>query len=296
MKSSYCLILIFTLLVSCSTGEKEPDAWGNFEATEIIISAESAGKILQINAAEGDRISSGDLAAIIDSSMISLQIAELNATRTGISTRLNSIDAQNRILEQQIENLQVNIDRVKKLLAGNAATQKQLDDLVGQKEVLLRQIDATNTQKVSVRSELSVLSSKEAIIREQLSKCYIRYPQDGTVMVRYSEKGEITSPGRPLIKIADLSVMKLQVFISGAQLSSVMIGQSCTVKIDSPEGAALEFTGRVTRISDKAEFTPKIIQTREERVDLVYAVTIEVANNGSIKSGMPAEAYFGTTE
>lgn len=291
MKAHYLFILI-PLFAACSRGEMLPDAWGNFEATEIMISSESSGRILSMNADEGDMLRKGEIAALVDTTMITLQLDELQATRSGIKTKIASIDAQNRILQQQIINLQVNIDRVEKMLAGNAATQKQLDDLTGQVDVLKRQIEANNTQKTSVLNEITVLGARENILREQLARCYIRVPSDGTVLLKFSEEGEITAPGRPVFKIADLSTVKLKVFVSGAQLAFAKIGEPCTVKIDFGKDSFREFTGRITRISDKAEFTPKIIQTREERVDLVYAVTIEVKNDGTIKAGMPGEATF----
>lgn len=295
MKPFYLFIIIISL-ASCSQGERQPDAWGNFEATEILISSESTGRILSMNVNEGDLIKKGELAALVDTTMIFLQLRELNAGRSGIYAKINSIEAQNRILQQQITNLQVNIGRVENMLEANAATQKQLDDLTGQVDVLNRQIDANKTQKASVMNEIEVLGAKEGILKEQLSRCYVRIPSDGTVLVKYSEEGEITAPGRPLIKIADLSIVKLKVFVSGSQLAFAKIGESCTVKIDNGKESFREYTGKITRVSDKAEFTPKIIQTREERVDLVYAITIEVPNDGSIKAGMPGEATFRKEE
>jgi len=295
MKPLYLFFLV-PFMTYCSNGDKQPDAWGNFEATEIIISSETAGKIISVFADEGKKVSGNDLAAIIDTSMLILQLEELRATIAGTSTRISSIDAQIGVLEQQIKNLDVDIERVKNMLEGNAATRKQLDDLTGQVNVLKKQIEANNSQKESVFSELGVLGAREAILNEQLSKCYVKFPSDGTVLARYCEPGELTGQGKPLLKIADLSLMKLKVFVSGAQLSSVKIGDGCIVKIDNGSKDYKEYKGTITRISDKAEFTPKIIQTREERVDLVYAVTIEVPNDGAIKSGMPGEATFNMSE
>ena len=280
----------------CGRADRSPDAWGNFEATEILISSESGGKIISVFADEGDNVSGNDLAVVTDTSMLVLQLGELRATKAGTRTKISSIDAQNSVLLQQIKNLEVNIDRVTNMIEGKAATQKQLDDLTGQVDVLKKQIEANNIQKVSVFSEITVLDAREEILKEQLSKCYLKFPSDGTVLARYCEPGELTGQGKPLFKIADLSVMELKVFVSGAQLSSVKIGERCIARIDNGPENYIEFSGTITRISDKAEFTPKIIQTHEERVDLVYAVTIEVDNDGSIKSGMPGEAIFNTTD
>jgi len=289
-------LILIPFIVSCSSDTGEPDAWGNFEANEIIISSEINGKILKTMVAEGDIIKEGDLIAIIDSTMLSLQIGELRATARSISTRLLSIDAQNRILEQQIDNLVINISRVKNMLGDGAATRKQYDDLTGQVEVLKRQIEANNTQKTSVGSELAVLEAKKMQITEQIARCMIKAPSGGTVIRKYSETGEVTAAGKPLVKIADLTIMKLKVYVSGAHLSEIQTGDNCEVRIDRGEKGYSSFEGTITNISDKAEFTPKIIQTKEERVSLVYAVTIKVENDGSIKSGMPGEAIFRNLE
>ena len=209
-----------------------------------------------------------------------------------VKTRISSINAQNDILNQQIENLNVNISRIGKMLKDDAATQKQYDDLTGQVAVFQKQISANNTQKAAVAAELAVYESKKTTLNEQIARCLVKSPLKGTVIEKYSEAGEITATGKPLVKIADLSVIKLKVYVSGAQLGSVKIGQQCTVRIDNGEKGFSSFTGTISYISEKAEFTPKIIQTKEERVILVYAVNIDVINDGSLKSGMPGEAIF----
>jgi HlyD family secretion protein len=209
-----------------------------------------------------------------------------------VTTQINSINAQNDILKQQIENLNINISRFGKMLKDDAATQKQYDDLTGQVAIFQKQIAANNTQKSSVAAELFVYESKRATLNEQIKRCTVKSPLNGTIIEKYSEAGEITAAGKPLVKIADLSVMKLKVYASGAQLGSIKIGQQCSVRIDNGKKGYTSFPGIISYISDKAEFTPKIIQTKEERVILVYAVDIEVKNDGSIKSGMPGEAKF----
>jgi HlyD family secretion protein len=210
----------------------------------------------------------------------------------GISTKINSINAQNDILRQQIANLNVNIARTENMIKDEAATQKQYDDLTGQAAVMEKQIAANNTQKASVAAELSVYESKTATLNEQISRSCVKSPIKGTVIEKYAEAGEIATTGKPLVKIADLSVIKLKVYVSGAQLAGIKTGQNCTVRIDDGKKGYKSFTGAISNISEKAEFTPKIIQTREERVTLVYAVTIDVKNDGTMKSGMPGEAIF----
>ena len=287
------LILITTILLGgCKNTTDKADAFGNFDATEVIISAETNGRILQFDSGEGTTIEKGAAIARIDTTIFYLQKAEINAGMKSVITRLASVNAQNDILNQQIENLNVNIKRIGNMLKDDAATQKQYDDLTGQVAVLLKQIASNNTQKSSIAAELSVYESKKATINEQIKRCSVISPLKGTIIEKYSEAGEITAAGKPLVKIADLSVIKLKVYVSGAQLGKIKTGQNCTVRIDNGKKGFSSFTGKISYISEKAEFTPKIIQTKEERVVLVYAVNIEVINDGSLKSGMPGEAIF----
>lgn len=292
MKHLILLLIIAIIPAGCRENVKNADAYGNFEADEVIISAETNGRILLFDAAEGSDINKGDVLALIDTTLFRLQAEELDAGMKGIRTRMASIDAQNDILKQQIENLNVNIRRTQNLLKDDAATAKQLDDLTGQVAVIEKQIAANNTQKASIQAELQVNSSKKATLREQINRCTVKSPLDGTVLQKYSEAGEITAAGKPLAKIADLKTMKLKVYASGAQIGNIKTGQECTVRTDDGEKGYSTFNGTVAYISGKAEFTPKIIQTKEERVTLVYAVTIEVDNDGTLKSGMPGEAIF----
>jgi HlyD family secretion protein len=292
MKTRLLIIITAVLLSGCKNKTDKADAFGNFEATEVTVSAETSGRILQFNVVEGSEIEKGVEIALIDTTMFHLQKAEIDAGMQSVRTRISSINAQNDILNQQIENLNVNIKRIEKMLKDDAATQKQFDDLAGQVAVLQKQIAANNTQKTSVAAELTIYESKKATLNEQVWRSSVRSPLKGTLIEKYSEAGEITAAGKPLVKIADLSVIKLKVYVSGAQLGSVKIGQQCSVRTDSGEKGYSSFQGTVSYISGKAEFTPKIIQTKEERVVLVYAVEIEVKNDGTLKSGMPGEAIF----
>lgn len=292
MKPLTLLILIPVLIAGCKNKSGEADAFGTFEATEVTVSSETSGRILTFPVTEGIEIDEGSEIALIDTTLFNLQNNEINAGMKGVRTRIGSINAQNEILSQQIENLKVNIARIENMLKDDAATKKQYDDLTGQVAVLEKQIAANNTQKASIAAELSVYESKKATLGEQLSRSSVRSPLKGTVIEKYAEAGELTAAGRPLVKIADLAVMKLKVYVSGAQLGGLKIGSECTVRIDEGEKGYRTFPGRISYVSDKAEFTPKIIQTKEERVTLVYAVTIEVNNDGTMKSGMPGEAIF----
>jgi HlyD family secretion protein len=292
MKTITPIIVAVAILIGCRNGEKEADAYGNFESTEVIVSAETNGRIIRLEATEGSVIEKGAEIALIDTTIYHLQRSEIDAGIASIKTRISSINAQNEILVQQIANLNINVDRVEKMLKDDAATKKQYDDLTGQVEVLKKQIAANNTQKVSTAAEINVYLSKKATLNEQIMRCKVKSPLKGTVIEKYSEQGELASAGKPIVKIADLSVIKLRAYISGAQLGKVKLGQECKVRTDDGKDGYFNFTGTVGYISEKAEFTPKIIQTKDERVTLVYAVTIDVKNDGTLKSGMPGEAIF----
>jgi HlyD family secretion protein len=292
MKTRSLIIIAAVMLAGCNNKADEADAYGNFEATEVIVSAETSGRILKFDVIEGSEIDKGSEIALVDTTLFHLQKAEINAGMMSVRTHINSINAQNDILNQQIDNLNINIARIENMLKDDAATKKQYDDLTGQVAVLQKQIAANNTQKTSIAAELSVYESKKATLNEQVVRSSVKSPIKGTIIEKYSEGGELTAAGKPLVKIADLSVIKLKVYVSGAQLGSVKIGQQCTVRIDDGKKGYSSFTGTISYISGKAEFTPKIIQTKEERVTLVYAVTIDVKNDGTMKSGMPGEAIF----
>jgi HlyD family secretion protein len=292
MKTTSLIIIAILLVGGCKNKTEQADAFGNFEATEVMVSAETNGRILGFDSVEGTLVEKGSVIALIDTTLFHLQKAEIDAGMKSVRTRISSISAQNEILNQQIENLKVNISRIEKMLKDDAATVKQYDDLTGQVAVLQKQIAANNTQKTSVAAELFVYESKKATLNEQIKRSCVKSPLKGTIIEKYSEAGEVTAAGKPLVKIADLSVIKLKVYVSGAQLGSVKTGQQCNVRTDNGEKGFTSFTGTISYISEKAEFTPKIIQTKEERVTLVYAVNIDVINDGTLKSGMPGEAIF----
>lgn len=292
MKTKLLIIITAVSLTACKNKTDQADAYGNFEATEVIVSAETSGRIMKFNVTEGAEIDQGSEIALIDTTLFHLQKAEIKAGMKGVKTRINSVNAQNDILNQQIANLNINIARIENMLKDDAATKKQYDDLTGQVAVLEKQIAANNTQRASVAAELDVYESKNTTLNEQVIRSCVKSPLKGTVIEKYAEAGEMTTAGKPLVKIADLSVIKLKVYVSGAQLGSIRTGQEVTVRIDKGKKDYSSFKGTISYISGKAEFTPKIIQTKEERVTFVYGVTVDVVNDGSIKSGMPGEAIF----
>lgn len=292
MKSAIITIIIAIVLAGCKGKPGQADAFGNFEATEVIVSAETNGRIISFDASEGMEVAKGTEIVLIDTTILHLQKAEIDAGMKSVNTRLGSVNAQNDIIDQQISNLNINISRTENMLKDDAATKKQYDDLTGQVAVLQKQIAANNTQKASIAAELLVYGSKKATLNEQVARSRVKSPISGTIIEKYAEEGELTAAGKPLLKIADLSLMRLKVYVSGAQLGSLKIGQDCVVRTDDGKEGYVSFNGKITYISGKAEFTPKIIQTKEERVTLVYAVLINVQNDGTIKSGMPGEAIF----
>jgi len=292
MKKYLIPLLIISVAAGCGRNKSEADAWGNFESDEVIISSESSGRIVSMPVEEGMTVTTGAIISVTDTVMLQLQRAELKATLASARSRLITISSQNAVLKQQMDNLQINIDRTKRMLADNAATQKQLDDLTGQMDVLKLQVSTNNTQKNTIAAEMESVNAKAAILDEQIRRSTVKAPFDGTIIEKYVMCHELTAPGKPLVKMSDMRVMKLKVWVSGAQLASVKNGAACTVRIDDGVKGYRSFNGTVSHIADKAEFTPKIIQTKEERVALVYAVTIDVPNDGSIKSGMPGEAIF----
>jgi HlyD family secretion protein len=292
MKAIPIFLMAILILYGCNKKNKDADAYGNFEATEVIISAETSGRILRFDVEEGAPVEKGSTLALIDTTLYHLQKTEVDAGIKSVRTHISSIDAQNSILKQQIENISTNVKRIERMLKDDAATQKQYDDLTGQVAVLKKQIAANNTQKASIAAEIAVYKAKKATLDEQVERSIVKSPLGGTIIEKYAEEGEITATGKPLAKIADLSVIKLKVYVSGAQLGDVKIGNECTVRTDNGKKEYSTYKGVISWVSAKAEFTPKIIQTKEERVTMVYAVKVDVINDGSLKSGMPGEVIF----
>lgn len=292
MNKLLAITLITITLISCKDNTEKADAFGNFEADEVRVSSEAMGKILLLNIDEGAILDKNQIVGLIDTIMYSLQLSEINAQKLRIKANMNSIKSQTEILIQQKENISIEITRIENMAKTGAATQKQLDDAHGNMKIIEKQIAANKTQKQAVKTELKVLESKKLFLLEQLNRCEINNPIKGTVLEKYTEQGEITATGKPLYKIANIDYITLRCYISGGQLHEVILNNSCKVLIDKGTKEYLEYDGTITWISSKAEFTPKIIQTKDERVSMVYAVKIKVKNDGSIKIGMPGEVVF----
>jgi HlyD family secretion protein len=258
------------------------------------VSAESGGRIQYIKVEEGMQLDSGIVIALVDTADLYLKKLQLQTQKSAVSVKKSNVISQIDVQQQQKANLMVEKNRVIKLIADKAATQKQLDDINGAIDLVDKQIASIQTQNAGITEEMDVIDRQIAQVNESLRKCYIRNPVKGTVLSKFAETGEVASPGRALYKIADLSVMELKVYISGSQLPAVKLGQDVEVLIDADKKNNRELKGKVSWISPKAEFTPKIIQTKEERVNLVYGVKIRVVNDGSLKIAMPAEVNFNT--
>jgi HlyD family secretion protein len=283
--------MLFLFLLACNHKEEQADAYGNFEANEIMVSAESGGKILSFLPEEGEMLKLDQVSVILDTVQLYLKKQGLESGFASQGSRIRTLDAQLHASRVQLDNLVREQDRLHKLVEGGAATTKQMDDINGQVALLEAQMAATASQKEAVYAERETLEVQISQVDDQLERCRVRNPMDGVLLTKYREKGELVAPGQPLFKMARLDQLILRAYVSGSQLASLTLGQELTVRYDRDGGLA-EVPGKVSWISSSAEFTPKIIQTREERVSLVYAVKVVVPNDGSLKIGMPGELAF----
>jgi len=292
MKKLQIIALAFLAFTACKNGEKKSDAYGNFEAVETIVSSETAGKLLAMEAKQGDLLEKGKLIALIDTTELELNKLQAQAQLSASETKRQNVTAQINVLKEQKKNVLITQQRITKMFADKAATQQQVDEINGQLNVLDKQILATDTQFQLIDSEMKVIQRQLDLISEKLTKCRIQSPIKGTVLETYLETGELATPGKPVLKMADMSSLELKVYISGGQLSNVKPGSEVKVLIDSDAKEMKTLSGKITWISSESEFTPKIIQTKEERVKLMYAVKVVVANDGTLKIGMPGEVVF----
>jgi HlyD family secretion protein len=293
MKYVVALSSIFLFLTSCSSINKNYDASGMFEATEIIVSAETNGKILTLNIIEGQKVTAAEPLGLIDTTQLYLQKVQLQQGKKQLGAHKQDIQIQLASLEEQLAYQQREKSRIEKLITAKAGNTKQLDDINAQITIIQKQIAASrdnlekNNQGIFDNSGL--IEAQIDAINDQLSRAYIKSPISGTVLVKYAEAGEVTAMGRPLFKIADLEHIYLRIYITSAQLTQIQLLQKVKVYSDFGEKERREYEGVVTWISSEAEFTPKTIQTKEERANLVYAIKILVINDGYLKIGMYGE-------
>jgi HlyD family secretion protein len=284
------LSLLIVSLESCDANEGRANGYGNFEATEITVSAENTGKLIQFNVNEGDLIKNGVVVGYIDTIPLALKREQLLVSKEVITSKSKGVLSEIAVLNAKLSTANINKTRTENLIKDNAGTQKQLDDIIGEINVIKQQVRSVEMQNSPVVNELKSIDVQLKQLDDQIKKSNILNPINGTVLVKYAEVGEITSFGKPLYKIADLSTMQLRTYISEPQLANIKIGQEVWIKID--EGDTMKsYKGKISWIASEAEFTPKVIQTKEERVALVYAVKIDVKNDGSLKIGMPAEMW-----
>ncbi len=308
-------ILLFTitaavLFIACKQNENKFDASGTFEATEVIVSSELSGKILSLSVNEGDTVSANKIVGTVDAEGITLQkeqveasISTLNDKTADVGPQVQLLQNQLAVQQSQLNNLLQEKKRIENLISKDAATGKQLDDMNAQIDVVRKQMNVTqqqiavqrsnvSTQNRSILSENKPLQKRVEQLNDQIKRSNIVNPINGTVLTKYAEAGELTSTGKALYKIADLNVMKLRAYLTGDQLSQVKLGQQVKVMVDDGKNKYRELAGTITWISDKAEFTPKTIQTKEERANLVYAMKINVKNDGYLKIGMYGEVLL----
>ncbi|OQP43132.1 secretion protein [Niastella yeongjuensis] len=308
--------LVITLLAAavfvtaCNRNTPKFDASGTFEVDEVIVSAEQNGKLLSFNVAEGQAIPNQQVVGIIDAENLSLQKEQVQASIAALHDKTADVRPQIKLLQEQLNVQQSQLNnmlhertRIENLLKQDAATGKQLDDMNSQVEVLQNQMEVTrqqinvqktntSTQNRTVLSEQKPLEKRMAQLSDQINKAQIINPIGGTVITKYAEAGEVTAAGKALYKIASLDTLTLRAYITGTQLPQIKLNQAVKVMIDSGANAYREYPGTITWVSDKAEFTPKTIQTKEERANLVYAIKVRVKNDGYLKIGMYGEVLF----
>jgi HlyD family secretion protein len=312
-KRIYLYLLLGVLLAGCGKSGHEFDASGTFEADEVIVSAELAGRLDSFTVQEGQQLRAGKVVGLIDALNLTLQKEQVEASIAALQEKTMDVQPHIRLLQNQLAvqktqlaTLERERTRTQHLLTADAATSKQLDDINDQIEVLKGQMQVTqqqikvqyttvSTQNRGILSENKPLQKRVAQLEDQLSDAHITNPINGTVLAKYAEQGEVTAPGKALYKIADLTYINLRAYVTGDQLPQVRLGQPVRVLIDQGKGYR-ELPGTVTWVSDKAEFTPKTIQTKDERANLVYAMKVRVKNDGYLKIGMYGEVIFTDQE
>ena len=280
------IVFLFILVFSGCQSNDKSDGYGNFEATEIIVSSEANGKLELLDVEEGKRLAAGIVVAVVDTTQLHYSRSQLQGERESLVAKRPTLGARIGVLLEERRNIKRDDDRYRRLVKEGAVPSKQLEDIETRLSIIDKQIGSLETENPGIAGEISAKEARIAQLDDQIKKSVVRNPVDGVVLTRYAEKGELTSYGKPLYKIADLQAMFLRVYLSGAQVPQVRIGEEVEVLIDGSKSRK----GRITWISAKAEFTPKIIQTREDRVSMVYAVKVQVNNqDGRLKIGMPGE-------
>ena len=283
---------VYLLISSCNRDKDNPDAYGTFEATEVTVSSQANGRILFLNVEEGLVIDSNTLVGIVDTLDLAIRKSVTRDQQLATAARRDDLAAQIEVQEQNKTNILVEKARIERLLKDGAATTKQLDDINANVNLADKQIASIKSQYASLDAQVSTFNKQIDQINNSIVDAHIINPIKGTVLTKYAEPNEITTFGKPVYKIADLTSLDLRVYVSGAQLPYIKIGQKVKVHYDKDENTNSTAEGVVTWISETAEFTPKTIQTKEERVNLVYAAKVRVKNDGTLKIGMPGDIRF----
>lgn len=290
------LLALALAMTACGNGNKAYDASGVFESTEVTVSAEGNGKIMNLDIQEGDRLEAEAVVGCIDTVQLFLSKVQLEASRRAVGSGRLNISRQIAALESQIVKQRQELDRFTKLEQAGASNRKQVEDIQAQLDILERQLAAQKESLQNANSNVSgqadAIEAQIAQLEDRIRKCVITSPVSGTVLAKYSEAGELAVQGRALFKVADLENIRLRAYITADQLTNIKLGQAVKVYADQGTSGRKEYAGTLVWISDKAEFTPKTIQTRDERANLVYAVKIAVKNDGLIKLGMYGEVKF----
>ena len=284
------------VLASCGSNEKEYDATGTFEATEVTVAAEQSGTLMMFDVNEGDSLVLGKEVGLVDTTQIWLKIQQAGATKAVYQSQKPDMEKQIAVTRQQLAKARQDQQRYKELVADGAAPSKMLDDATNQVAVLQKQLDAQisslSTQLSTLNSQVSTVDVQVSQLKDQLQKCHITTPIKGTVLEKYVEKGEFVAVGKPLFKMADTDQMFIRAYVTSAQLKDIKVGQKAKVFADYGDGQKKEYEGTVSWISSRSEFTPKTIQTDDERADLVYALKVAIKNDGYVKIGMYGEVKF----
>lgn len=287
------IALMAASLITACTGNGKSDAYGQFEATETTISSQTSGELLSFTASEGATLTAHQQVGQVDTTQLKLKEEELLAGLEATQSKIESINAEVEVFKEQLQTARTNLNRIEALVKDSAATQQQLDDAEGKVRTLRKQIDALQVQKKSVRAEINATRARLNQVEQQLDDARILNPVNGTVLTTYVEPYELVAQGQPLYQIANMDTLELRIYVSGAQLPSIKLGQNVKVLIDKNAEENHQLNGRISWIASEAEFTPKMIQTKEERVTQVYAVKVKVPNpEGIIKIGMPGEVNF----
>ena len=292
--------IILTSFLSCKQGPAPSDASGNFEAIETIVSAETNGKIMALLVDEGDKLKEGQFIGYMDSIQLHLTKLQLQQNKKTILSARPNIDVQVASLNKELDNAFADRKRIENLVRGGVASQKQLDDIDSKISIIQSKISAQqsslSTTTTNINEQGQNIYTQLSLVDDQIRKCRIINPVNGTVLAKYAEQGEVASIGRPLYKIAGLDTLDLRAYITGDKLSSIHLGQDVMVRTDDGRNGFKIYAGEIRWISDKSEFTPKTIQTRNERANLVYAIKVRVKNDGYIKIGMFGEVILDHTK